>query len=454
MHLDFLFSVFDENQDKEAIIWHDTVVTYKALLEATRRAMVDLAKLDLRAGEVVSLESDFTPASVAMFLALIERGCIVVPLSPVVESKFEEYREIAGVERVLKPEGPSSWTSSLIPRGAPSSILRQLKATEHPGLILFSSGSTGKSKGIVHDFLPLLEKYKTRKKPLRTITFLLFDHIGGINTMLHTLSNGGCLILVSDRAPDGICRVIESRRAEILPTTPSFINLMLLSESFRKYDLSSLTLVTYGTETMSQATLDNFHRTFPKIHLLQTYGLSEVGILRSKSKSSDSLWVKLGGDGFDIRIREGLLEIKAASSMLGYLNAESPFTEDGWFKTGDAVEVDGEYIHILGRKSDLINVGGQKVYPIEVENVLQLIPGVEEVVVSGELNALLGHIVKARVKTSAPEDLQAFRIRMREFCKDKLPPYKIPQKVEFMKTTAVTGRFKKTRSPDMTQEAI
>src|SRR5258708_35765622 len=148
MHLDFLFSVFDENQDKEAIIWHDTVATYKSLLEATRRAMVDLAKLDLRAGEVVSLESDFTPASVAMFLALIERGCIVVPLSPVVESKFEEYREIAGVERVLKPEGPSSWTSSVIPRGAPSSILRQFTATEHPGLILFSSGSTGKSKGI------------------------------------------------------------------------------------------------------------------------------------------------------------------------------------------------------------------------------------------------------------------------------------------------------------------
>jgi long-chain acyl-CoA synthetase len=69
---------------------------------------------------------------------------------------------------------------------------------------------------------------------------------------------------------------------------------------------------------------------------------------------------------------DGLLEIKAKSAMRGYLNAESPFTPDGWFKTGDAVEVDGEYIKILGRKSELINVGGEKVYPAEVESVIQL----------------------------------------------------------------------------------
>jgi len=101
---------------------------------------------------------------------------------------------------------------------------------------------------------------------------------------------------------------------------------------------------------MPQATLQRLKRVFPEIKLQQTYGLIELGVLRSKSKSDDSLWVKIGGDGYQIRINNNLLEIKADSAMLGYLNAPSPFTEDGWFMTGDQVEIDGEYVKILGRK--------------------------------------------------------------------------------------------------------
>ena len=99
---------------------------------------------------------------------------------------------------------------------------------------------------------------------------------------------------------------------------------------------------------------------------------------------------------------DGLLEIKAQSAMLGYLNAPSPFTEDGWFITGDAVEVDGEYFRILGRQSEMINVGGEKVYPAEVESVLQLMDGVEEVMVNGEENAITGQIVRAKGGGSPP----------------------------------------------------
>ena len=96
-------------------------------------------------------------------------------------------------------------------------------------------------------------------------------------------------------------------------------------------------MVTYGTEAMPESTLKRFHEILPEVKLLQTYGLSEIGIMRSKSLSSDSLWVKIGGEDFQTRVVDGLLEIKAKSAMLGYLNAPSPFTEDGWFKTGDEV---------------------------------------------------------------------------------------------------------------------
>ena len=121
---------------------------------------------------------------------------------------------------------------------------------------------------------------------------------------------------------------------------------------------------------MLPATLAKLKTVFPDVKLLQTYGLIEVGVLKTSSKSNDSLWVKLGGNGYDLRVVDGLLEIKAESAMLGYLNYASPFTEDGWFKTGDAVEVDGEYFKILGRKSEIINVGGEKVFPVEIENVI------------------------------------------------------------------------------------
>ena len=207
----------------------------------------------------------------------------------------------------------------------------------------------------------------------------------------------------------------------------------------------SLQLVTYGTEAMPEGTLKRFHALFPNIQLLQTYGLSEIGILRSQSKSSDSLWLKIGGEGFETRIVNGILEIKAKSAMLGYLNAPSPFTEDGWFNTGDAVEVDGEYVRILGRTSEMINVGGEKVYPAEVESVIQQMDGVEDITISGEPNPVTGHIVKARVKLRTDEALGDFRKRMRSFCKDKLPPFKIPQKVVLVNQESYGERFKKMR---------
>src|SRR5260370_10855797 len=100
---------------------------------------------------------------------------------------------------------------------------------------------------------------------------------------------------------------------------------------------------------MPESTLRRFHSSLPHINLQQTYGLSEVGILRSRSRSSDSLWVQVGGEGYQTRVVNGTLQIKAQSAMLGYLNAPSPFTADGWLDTGDAVEGDCDYIQILGR---------------------------------------------------------------------------------------------------------
>jgi acyl-CoA synthetase (AMP-forming)/AMP-acid ligase II len=380
-----------------------------------------------------------------LLLALMDHGAVIVPLTSSVEEKKPEFRAIAEVEfriEIDAQDGVRTMATGVHPAHP---LIQQLKAAGHPGLVLFSSGSTGKSKAALHDIVPMLEKFRVPRHSLRTITFLLFDHIGGFNTLLYNLSNAGCIVTVEDRRPETICRAVEQHRVELLPTSPTFLNLLLVSEAHRRFDLSSLKMVTYGTEVMPESTLKRFHAAFPHVTLLQTYGLSEVGILRSKSKSSDSLWVKVGGEGFETRVVDGMLEIKAKSAMLGYLNHPSPFTADGWFKTGDAVEVDGEYLRILGRKSELINVGGEKVYPAEVESVLQLMEGVEDVAVTGQPHPMTGQIVYARVKLATNEDLAQFRARMRLFCQEKLPRFAIPQKVEIVADSLHGERFKKMR---------
>jgi long-chain acyl-CoA synthetase len=445
VHIGFLRERFAAAAERDALVWRDEVYTYGWLLSEIDTIAGSLDRLNVPIGAVTGIEADFSPRAVALLLALIERNAILVPLTSSVEEKKPEFREIAEVEAVVEigeDDSLRAWSTS---RTAGHELLLRLKRAGSPGLILFSSGSTGKSKAAVHDIVPMLEKFKVPRHTLRTITFLLFDHIGGFNTLLYNLSNAGCVVTVPDRRPDTICRAIERHGVQLLPTSPTFINLLLVSDQYKQFDLSSLETVTYGTEVMPESTLLRFHALFPKVKLQQTYGLSEVGILRSKSKSSDSLWVKVGGEGFQTRIVDGLLEIKAQSAMLGYLNAPSPFSDDGWFKTGDAVEVDGEYIKILGRKSELINVGGEKVYPAEVESVLQLMDGVEDVAVRGEPHPITGQVVFARVKLSTHESLPEFRKRMHEFCKDKLARFKIPQKVEVVQQAMHGERYKKMR---------
>lgn len=446
MNLDFLTAVFEEHKRQPAIIWQENIITYQELLDRTAKWDEQVPDLvQARTGRVVVLEADFTPSTIALLLSLIKANHIIIPLLPA-NPKKNEYLETALPEVLIRVRPDQKVQVSHIPSATSHPLYEELKKRQHPGLVLFSSGSTGKCKAAVHDFLPLLEKFKTRRNPFRTIIFLLYDHIGGINTLFHTLANGGCLITVAERTPENVLRLVEEFQAELLPASPTFLNLMLISGAIERYNLQSLKLITYGTEPMPESTLHTLHRLLPEVKLQQTYGLSELGIMHSKSESSDSQWVKIGGDGFTTRIVDGILQIKAASAMLGYLNAPSPFTGDEYFITGDMVEVKGEYLRILGRKSELINVGGQKVFPVEVENVIRQCTNVKDVLVFGEKNLLMGQIVCAKVQLVTAEATQPFIIRLKKFCMEKLEDYKVPVRVTITNEDIHTDRFKKNRA--------
>lgn len=396
---------------------------------------------------VVVLEADFSPAAIAAFLALVECGCVLVPVLRSTRGDRQRIYRIAQAEHRLRITETEAWDLEPLPGEPDHPHYQTLRERGHPGLVLFSSGTSGEPKAAVHDVVPLLSKYRTRRPAWRTLTFLLFDHIGGINTIFHTLSNGATLITVEDRTPDAVCAVIEQSRAEVLPASPTFLRLLLLSSAQDRFDLSSVKVINYGTEPMSVTTLKRLQTSFPRAQLHQSYGLAEVGILRSKSKSNDSIWLKVGGEGVETRVVDGILQIKSPSTMLGYLNAPSPFTDDGWFVTGDAVEVDGDYLKILGRRSELINVGGEKVYPSEVEEVIEAMGNVAAATVYGQPNPLMGNIVCARVALVEPEDEGKFAIRLKRHCRERLPSYQVPVKVAVVGREMIGERFKKLRTP-------
>lgn len=325
-------------------------------------------------------------------------------------------------------------------------LMASFRAQGRAGLVLFSSGSTGRPKGMLHDFARVAEKFRKPRAPVVAIPFLMFDHFGGFNTILAITAGLGTVVGVAERNVTQVCDAIARHRVELLPTTPSFLNLLMAGHAHRTYDLSSLRRITYGTEVMPQATLDRLRQALPGVILQQTYGLSEVGVLASQSREDGSLWMRLGGHGFETRVVDGVLWIRSAFSMVGYLNAPSAFDEEGWFNTQDRVEVDGEYFKVLGRVTDLINVGGQKVYPAEVEDVIMSLPNVVDVAVQAEANALLGQSVVARIVLAEPEPPAALKQRVRLACRDRLAAYKVPARVMIADGALYTARQKKRRT--------
>jgi acyl-coenzyme A synthetase/AMP-(fatty) acid ligase len=444
-YFDWLSERFGAGADLPALVWDDRVVTYRELSGRRDRWVDGLANAHVREGDCVAVVADYSPASISCLLALMRMKCIMVPLSRESGDQHSEFQNIAEVDHSIEIDERDQVKVRAAEARSKHPLLEQIRISGEPGLVVFSSGSTGTPKGILHSVPRLLEKFRLRRRSYRTIGFLLFDHLGGFNTLFYTLANLGCLVMPQDRSVAKICEAIEKYQVELLPTSPSFLNLMLAFGAHKTYNLSCLKRITYGTEVMPERTLKMAHQAFSQAEFQQTYGLSELGILRSKSVSSSSVYVKLGGEDYETKVVDGRLWIRTKCSMLGYLNALSPFDGEGWFDTEDEVVQHGEYYRILGRTSDIVNVGGQKVYPVEVEKVVAELPWVIDVSVSGEQHLLLGQIVTATVQTANPIPAVEVRKRIGDHCRGRLQPYMIPRKVRVVTDSPVNYRFKKLR---------
>jgi acyl-coenzyme A synthetase/AMP-(fatty) acid ligase len=395
-------------------------LTFTDVLAASE---IDLSQV--RSGDVVALVGDFSPSVINALLRLIDRKAIIVPLSPDTRASFPYFFESAGVDVSIE-DGVARRIRDV---HLDHPMLDELRCGGSSGLVLFSSGTTGKPKAILHNLDSFLVRFRTPRPALKTLNFLLFDHIGGINTLLHTIFNCGTVVIPSARQPEQVANDLERHQVELLPTTPTFLRMLLFSgliES-RREAFASLRVVTYGTEAMDQNTLDRLCAALPHVDFRQTYGMSELGILRIKSRARDSLYLTVGGEGIETHIDDrGVLLIRARFRMLGYLNAPQPF-RDGWYYTGDIVESDGSWIRIIGRSNQIINVGGIKILPTEVERIALLHPDVVRCSARSAPNPITGQHVEVVCEPRAGIDLNraALKFHFAAHMQESVRPHRI-----------------------------
>jgi long-chain acyl-CoA synthetase len=442
----WLFRRLTDWGDAPALVDQAGSWSYGDLVTSTEEWKVRLGQLGFGPGAVVAFQSDYSRASISLLLACIDLSQIAVPLALGLRDEVPDLLRICEARILIRIDAAGAREFETGTHTATNPLTRQLADSGDAGVVIFSSGSTGTPKATLHNLARFLAKFQRERPPSTTIAVPPMDHVAGLDTLFYCLSSGGRLVCPDSRDPEAICQAIDRHRIELLPASAAFLNLLLASRAMDRYDLSSLRTIAYGSDVMPEATLLRLRERLPPVTFLQKYGTTEFGSPSTRSRQDGSLWLKIDDKSFETKIVDGILWIKSHSAMLGYLNAPSPFEEDGWINTGDAVEEsEGGYVRILGRKSDVINVGGHKVFPAEVEAVLLQLSNIEDVVVYGKPNLLLGKVVAARFRLERPEDIASLKRRVRAFCGSHLAAYKIPVEIDTADGDLMTARQKKVR---------
>jgi long-chain acyl-CoA synthetase len=421
--------------------------TYLDLMEEVDHWQDRFRQLDVQSGAVVGVRADYSLSSIAALISLLSRRALaaLVPRDRAFQGYVQDCHAIALLD--VRTDGSYDWQPIACETTHP--LLDRMRAANEGGLVVFTSGSTGRPKAALQSTERFLYKFRKPGRCFRTLAFLLFDHIAGLDTVFYTLMSGGALILTRRRDPRSIAGLIEAYRVEVLPTSPSFLRLLCVSAKDFTHDLSSLKVITYGSEPMDPATLAKVNALFPHAQITQKYGTTETGSPRTVSRGNESVWLKFQSDGFESKVVDDVLWIRSESTLLGYLNAPSPVDEEGWYCTSDLVDVDGPWIRFRGRVSDTINVGGEKVVPAEVEHCILELDFVCEAVVRGEPHSMLGQIVTARVGLANPDlNPKAVTTSIWQHCRRRLAPHKAPVKVEIVAGGLTDDRQKARRRRD------
>lgn len=204
-----LFECMKKHSNKEAIIWRDQSTTYKTLLGIIDKWSDTLVQEQIAPYSVVALIGDYSPNAIALVIALIRNKNVIVPQTPLGEAHFEEFFSIARPQIIFDLSREQMQIVKRQESLEQHPLLNQLRQSGNAGVILFTSGSTGHPKAVVHDVEKLMSKFETANKGYRTLVFLMFDHVAGVDTYFYSLFSGGTLVLPASRTPKEVCQLIK-----------------------------------------------------------------------------------------------------------------------------------------------------------------------------------------------------------------------------------------------------
>ncbi len=445
----FLLTLIERRAMRDLWVDDRCVRTWRELGSAVRAAQGACAGAGVKPGDIVLTPGEATFEALAWLFGAALAGAVVAPLRAEREGELETWRRHAAPR--WRTNGMAL---AALPASEPSAeaarLLEPLRTAGRPGLILATGGTSGAPKLVLHDLAALLATVPVKQSAARRIMPLMrFDHIGGLDMAWRALGSGHVLVAPpAEITPETVAAAVERHGVEVMPATPSFLNLLLAAEAHRNHALGSLRIVPYGAEPMSVGLLARLRSALPKVDFVQRFGTSETGALPVVESGAGLV---LGDDaaGFQWKIVDAELWVRSPAQALGYLAGEAGgLGRDGWFRTGDLAErlPDGS-VRVLGRREELINVGGEKVLPAEVEGVLQTHPQVADCRVHAERNALLGQVVAAEVVWRGPEaDAVAVKRALHDFAGDRLPRHKLPATVRLVSAVTATRNLKKSRS--------
>ncbi len=431
-----------------------TTWTYADLDAASGRLAHALQQRGVRGGDRVAVQTERSADAIALHLACVRAGAVYLPLNPAyVASELDELLADAAPALFV---GPPAGTAHEVPSAMAQIGLAGLvaEAAAHPGVfadvprtdddpaaMLYTSGTTGRPKGAVlsHRNLAFSAQTLTAAWGFTADDVLLHTlplfHTHGLFVAVHcTLVAGSSLILLDGFDPGGVCAQLP--RATMFMGVPTYYVRLLADPAFSAEVAAGVRLFTSGSAPMLVSTHEQFRaRTGQTI--LERYGMTETCMLTSNPldgpRRPGTVGPPLPGVGVRIAGDDvGAVEVRGPNVFDGYWRRpelrESEFTADGWFVTGDLGRFDEHgYLEIVGRSKDLVISGGLNVYPKEVEQVLDALPGVLESAVVGVPHADLGEAVVAAVV--AQEGVQLDPGAVRAAARERLAGFKVPKQV-------------------------
>ncbi len=459
--------------NREAIKYADICLTYSELSRRTDAlAWVLTQDYHVSKGDRVAVflknDDSFPP----VFLAISKVGAISVVLNTRLKKPELEYQleltkpVLAIVDSEIWDAGLDRLAKSKIEKNSLSQIWKKsgtcppvVCSEDDVHSILFTSGTTGKPKGVrivhrnfIHSAIRL-EQYMemlglSRPEGGKTLIAAPLFHVMALQEQLvPSMRMGNTAVLLSALSITAFLEIVERERIDFLVGSPAIYRILLGSEEIKKYDLSSIKVAAFGAAPMSPDLMTEMKKAFVNAKFFNGFGLTEASVsLVAIDKECLDKPTSIGHPSLgceakivDENMREmpvgtvGEIAVKGPNVADGYYNNPEETKKafrDGWFLTGDLGKVDNDgFFYVVSRKKDMINRGGENVYPVEVENVICLHPKVLEVAVYAVPDRVMGEKVAASIVTVPGTTLTPEEIK--DFCSDKLAKYKIPEYIVF-----------------------